>query len=246
MLQQAKFDYGPFRKTSVIYNASAPETRARDKEQFILAVGRLWDKAKNIGALASVAPLVDWPILVAGDDSLEAAKKVDNGAAGVSARQPGSIESLGRLSGPETRERMSRAGIYAFPARYEPFGLSILEAANAGCALVLGDIESLRELWEGAALFVAPDDLDGLSAVIHNLSRDPIAREEWAEKARRRAERYDASSMLKAYLTLYEEMLSCSGGSSHEELAKWASAGKSGSSALIRNPNPKTQNIAAA
>ena len=34
------------------------------------------------------------------------------------------------------------------PARYEPFGLSILEAALSGCALVLGDLPSLRELWD--------------------------------------------------------------------------------------------------
>ena len=41
------------------------------------------------------------------------------------------------------------------PARYEPFGLGILEAATQGCALVLGDLPSLVELWKGAARFVA-------------------------------------------------------------------------------------------
>ena len=50
------------------------------------------------------------------------------------------------------------ASIFALPARYEPFGLSILEAALSGCALVLGDLPSLRELWTGAAMFVPPDD----------------------------------------------------------------------------------------
>ena len=30
----------------------------------------------------------------------------------------------------------------------------------ARCALVLGDIPTLRELWDGAALFVPPDDPD--------------------------------------------------------------------------------------
>ena len=44
---------------------------------------------------------------------------------------------------------MARASIYALPARYEPFGLSILEAALSGAALVLGDIPSLREVWGG-------------------------------------------------------------------------------------------------
>ena len=50
----------------------------------------------------------------------------------------------------------SRAGspnapIFVSVARYEPFGLSVLEAAQAGCALVLSDIPTFRELWDGAA-----------------------------------------------------------------------------------------------
>jgi hypothetical protein len=44
------------------------------------------------------------------------------------------------------------------PARYEPFGLSVLEAALSGCALVPGDIASLRGNWDGVAEFVCPDD----------------------------------------------------------------------------------------
>ena len=47
------------------------------------------------------------------------------------------------LSGEDIRPWFARAGIYALPAVYEPFGLSVLEAALSGCALVLGDIPSL-------------------------------------------------------------------------------------------------------
>ncbi len=56
-------------------------------------------------------------------------------------------EAVGRLGPEEMREQYARAAIFAHPARYEPFGLSVLEAALSGCALVLGDISSLRELW---------------------------------------------------------------------------------------------------
>ena len=63
---------------------------------------------------------------------------------------------LGRLSAGELADWYARAAIYALPARYEPFGLSALEAALSGCALVLGDIPSLREIWGDAALFVPP------------------------------------------------------------------------------------------
>ena len=65
------------------------------------------------------------------------------------------------------------AAIYALPARYEPFGLSVLEAAQHGCALVLGDIDSLRENWDGAALFVDPDDAGALAASWARLAAHP-------------------------------------------------------------------------
>jgi glycosyltransferase involved in cell wall biosynthesis len=70
---------------------------------------------------------------------------------------------------------LARASIYVHPARYEPFGLAILDAALAGCALVLGDIPSLRELWHDAAIFVPTEDAARLSreltALIENGDR---------------------------------------------------------------------------
>ncbi len=77
-----------------------------------------------------------------------------------------------------------RASIYAMPARYEPFGLSILEAGLSGCALVLGDIPSLREHWDGAAAFVAPDDREALRSAIEGLIDSPARRAELGRRAR--------------------------------------------------------------
>ncbi len=68
---------------------------------------------------------------------------------------------------------LGRASIFALPARYEPFGLLPLEAALSGCALVLGDIPSLREVWGDAAWFVPPDDRDALTAAIGSLIASP-------------------------------------------------------------------------
>ena len=82
---------------------------------------------------------------------------------------------------------LGSAAIFAAPARYEPFGLAILEAAAAGCALVLGDISSLRENWGGAALFVDPEDPPALQRRHHALIADPEERTRLAAAARDRA-----------------------------------------------------------
>jgi glycosyltransferase involved in cell wall biosynthesis len=105
-------------------------------------------------------------------------------------------------------EQFARAAVYALPARYEPFGQSVLEAALAGCALVLGDIPSLRELWDGVALFVSPDDPAALRAALESLIRDPSLRDTLAMDARRRALACSPERMARGYLRVYGRVLS--------------------------------------
>ena len=100
------------------------------------------DEAKNIHTLAAAAEGLPWRVRVAG------AKTDPSGHL----RLPENVEYCGRLSAADVADQMALASIYCLPARYEPFGLSVLEAALAGCALVLGDIPSLRENWKDAAV----------------------------------------------------------------------------------------------
>ena len=96
-----------------------------------------------------------------------------------------------------------RAAIYALPARYEPFGLSVLEAALSGCALVLGDIPSLRESWADVALFVDPEDSLALSATINHLIEDAYLRKRLGVAARLRAQSFTQERMAEEYLSAY-------------------------------------------
>ena len=156
----------------------------------MLSAGRVWDEAKNIAAVVRAAPALDWPVVLAGEgsDALSAAN----------------VTGLGRLTRGELDELLARASVFALPASYEPFGLGPLEAAQAGCALVLGDIASLREVWGDAATFVPPGDdlalVDGLRRLI---SEDGL-REELAIRARRRASEYTPGRMASGYLDAYE------------------------------------------
>lgn len=169
-----------------------------EKQPFILAAGRVWDEAKNIGVLARVAPCLPWPIEVAGE-----AVSPD----GRSFNAPVGLRPLGKLRPDALAARMRAAAIFAAPARYEPFGLAILEAALCGCALVLGDIPSLRELWDGAAVFVAPDDEDTLGAALQSLIDDPTRRRTLADLALVRARGRTAARMAAGYLDVYRELL---------------------------------------
>ena len=158
----------------------------------VLAAGRLWDEAKGIGTLAAVARHLPWPAEVAGE---VAASQASEGP-----------HYLGRLTPADLHARMA-AAIFVAPARYEPFGLGILEAATQGCALVLGELPSLVELWKGAARFVPPGEPEALRMALRELIADRSARERLADAARERAALYTRAGMTKGYLGLYGDLL---------------------------------------
>jgi glycosyltransferase involved in cell wall biosynthesis len=102
---------------------------------------------------------------------------------------------------------MSRASIYCLPAKYEPFGLSVLEAALSGCALVLGDIKSLRENWEDCAVFVDPNDPKALHEAISRLIQAASLRRRLIGNARERAKDFSPQRMVDGYLQAYRTAL---------------------------------------
>jgi glycosyltransferase involved in cell wall biosynthesis len=178
------------------------------------AAGRLWDEAKNIRTLCKAADGLSWPVLVAGD-----ATSPDGGTMEV----PRNLICLGRLASDEIAARMAESALFVSPARYEPFGLAVLEAAMSSCALVLGDIPTLRELWDGAALFVQPSDETGLREAMEALLSEPTRAARLGERARRRAQLYTATRMADAYLDAYRSLISA-GAERYSEAAVGASA----------------------
>jgi glycogen(starch) synthase len=194
MLALLEHYYGKLSKACVIHNGiGLSEFGPARKEPFVLGAGRLWDSGKNLVSLARVASQIDWPVRLAGATEGYGEDPVDFEGA----------QLLGRLGRRELAHQYAKASIFAHPARYEPFGLAPLEAAASGCALVLGDIDSLREVWGNAARYVPPDDLDALTATLNALIHVPSERISLAERARKRAASYGRDAMVRAYLDLY-------------------------------------------
>lgn len=160
------------------------------KRPRILTAGRLWDEAKNLALLERIAPGVRWPIY----------------AAGAASHRPNGVELLGELTSTALREEMSRATIYASPAWYEPFGLAVLEAALSGCALVLADIPSFREVWGDAAVFVDPAKPERWQNALNELSADFERCEVLGARARQHARRYSSAAMALGHREIYERL----------------------------------------
>lgn len=180
----------------VIPNGRGLDVPRAEKQHLVLAAGRLWDEAKGLATLAACASRLSWPVCVAG-----ATTPPGGGPTTVTG-----VEQLGELAPDELATWMARASIYALPAAYEPFGLSVLEAALAGCALVLGDLASLRETWGYSALYVPPGDPEALHHALESLIRDPLRRGGLAASARARALQLTPSRMAAAYRARYDDI----------------------------------------
>jgi glycogen(starch) synthase len=191
--------HGAAKRSRVIRNGRNPGcVSPQPKKRIVLAAGRLWDEAKNIGILCRAASGLDMPIAVAGDCTSPEGQPV----------RLTNVIALGRLNSQKLSEAMSTALVFAAPARYEPFGLSILEAALHGCALVLADIPTLRELWDRAAIFVHPDDVAGWHDAFARLSSQPEFASAYAAEARKRARKYSVERMVDAYMQQYSALMS--------------------------------------
>lgn len=163
------------------------------KQPYVLTSGRLWDAGKNIQALDCVAGLMRGEVHAAGP--LQGPDGVQ-----VTLRN---IHSLGTLDATAMADCTGRAAVFASLARYEPFGLGVLEAAQAGCALVLSDIPTFRELWSDVAVFVDPDDPARLAMVLDGLLDDAAEATRLGHQAAMRAQRYTVDRMVESTIAVY-------------------------------------------
>ena len=82
----------------------------------------------------------------------------------------------------------------------------MLEAAQAGCALVLSDIPTHREMWDGAAIFIPARNEAAFAGAIQDLIRDADEREQLGLLARARAAHYTPERMARGMAELYARL----------------------------------------
>ena len=97
----------------------------------------------------------------------------------------------------------SGAELFAFPSRYEGFGLPALEALACGAPVLCCDTSSLPEVVGAAALRVAPTPA-ALAAGLAQLLADPARRAELRQAGPRRAALFSWRKTAEATLAVYE------------------------------------------
>ena len=110
---------------------------------------------------------------------------------------------LGRV--PDVAAWLRRADIFVHPARWEGFGLAVLEAMLAGLPVVATRVSSLPELVVDGetGLLVAADDAAGFAAAVSSALEQPALGD--AGRARAHAE-FSVARMADRHVALYERV----------------------------------------
>ncbi len=191
--------YGLVQAPLAIHNGRSPLLAASDARpaRSLFTAGRLWDRVKDTAVLDRVAARVSVPFRAAGTTRGPHGETVT----------PNHLTLLGQLGTEALAAELAARPIFVSAARFEPFGLAVLEAAAAGCPLVLSDIATFHELWDGAATFVPVGDADGYVAAIEALLGDPARATMLGDAARDRAARYTPAATAAQMAALYAQLV---------------------------------------
>ena len=104
--------------------------------------------------------------------------------------------------------------VAVLPSRFEGMGRAVVEAQAAGRAVVASRVGGIPDVieHERTGLLVPPGDAQALARAIERLHREPSLREQLGQAARRAVnERFDARTMVRQIIGVYDALLSHSG-----------------------------------
>jgi len=163
------------------------------------------EKRKGVDNLIEAFSLIasrisHWGLYIAGDGPERPALEAIAHRAGLADR----VHFLGYVDNP--RQLLENTDIFVLASRAEPFGLSLVEARHAGCAVVgtrVGGIPELLEFGRAGAL-VAPDDSSELAKALIALATEATALATAQQNAKRNIEHFNIRRVADDYLRIYE------------------------------------------
>jgi glycosyltransferase involved in cell wall biosynthesis len=103
---------------------------------------------------------------------------------------------------------MLSADVFVLASRRESFGLVLIEAREAGCAIVATDVDGIAEALDGgrAGLLVPAQNPQALASALCRMFENPEERNLWKSRARENIASYHVNAMAHEVRRVYEEL----------------------------------------
>lgn len=180
---------------------------ARFPKPFFLFIGVL-RYYKGLHTLIEAARHIDADILIAGEGPMERKLKAQVASAGLQ-----NVHFLGVIDDLDKAALLELCTAFVFPShlRSEAYGLSLLEAAMFGKAMIsceIGTGTSFINRHGQTGIVVQPENAEQLAQAMTDMTNDPVKRRSYEKcAAQRYSEELRCDRMVKRYADLYGTLL---------------------------------------
>ena len=124
---------------------------------------------------------------------------------GASRATQSGISFLGRVDEATKDVQLSASAIFCAPnLGGESFGITVVEAMSAGCAVVASDLPAFRDVLGDAGIWFPKGDSTALARQVINLLDDPDGTKQLGLRAAQSADSYGWDRVTDAYVQLYQ------------------------------------------
>jgi glycosyltransferase involved in cell wall biosynthesis len=104
---------------------------------------------------------------------------------------------------------MLAADVFVLASRRESFGLVLIEARQAGCAIVASNADGIPEALDGgrAGVLVEPQNIGALAEALGRMLEHPEQRRLWSERAKQGIEAFGVGVMVQEIMAVYQELI---------------------------------------
>jgi len=173
---------------------------SNDKENIILAVGRLGEYAKNTEGILEVLDgknLKEWKVYLIGKISDDFHSKIEE----FYIKNPDKKDSV-IFKGPiydrkKIGEYYNRSKVFLMPSRWESFGIAMIEALSFGNYIITTPTSAVADITDNRKLGRVVEDDDDFSKAIEDLLNGEVDLEDEYHKAMKHSEKFKWSNLIE-------------------------------------------------
>lgn len=183
-----------------LLSATPPRARITGAQRFVLFVGEA-EARKDLSTLLKAMGLL--PASIRATTGLVVAGKR---ATSATIPEGVRVEFVGEVDDERLASLYASAAVFAFPSRYEGFGLPVLEAMALGAPVVASDAASIPEAGGDAAMYFPAGNARALAERLELVLTDEALAEDLREKGKRRAAEMSWDRCASATLAVLRNM----------------------------------------